>query len=81
MGQRSLLAIWKKGKCLGISDAAEGRESLDGKKKHFRVLCCYQPISGKKLERFWVWEECELSVDVSRGEMRLAEVTFRFLSF
>lgn len=33
MGQRSLLAIWKKGKCLGISDAAEGRESLDGKKK------------------------------------------------
>lgn len=27
MGQRNLLAVWNKGKCLGISDVANGRES------------------------------------------------------
>lgn len=32
MGQRNLLAVWKKGRCLGISDVANARESLDEKK-------------------------------------------------
>lgn len=50
MGQRNLLAVWKKGKCLGTSAVANGRESLDGKKS---ILGLSLMLSTFFLERNW----------------------------
>lgn len=48
MGQRNLLAVWKE--CLGISDVANGRGSLDEKKSilEFSLL-----LPAFFLERNW----------------------------
>lgn len=75
MGQRNLLAVWKE--CLGISDVANGRGSLDEKKTFQSSHYCYQPSFWKETGKILglgglVWQECELSIDVGRGEMRLA---------
>lgn len=84
MGQRNLLAVRKRGKVLGISDVANGGESLGETKGTLRVLFVVVSIlTGEEWERE-VWEDyfgkCESSIDVGRAEMRLAEVMLTFLS-
>lgn len=57
MGQRNLLAVWKKDRCLGISDVAEGRELLDETNSasafSLYVVCL---LAAEKLGRVRVWE-------------------------
>lgn len=62
-------------------------KSLDGKKKHFRVLIIISCLSGEKLEGVWIGRISLVRVHIEHcrqgraGSAGLAEVILRFLSF